>query len=115
MFLGGGCGATLRALLAASVASPWGTLTCNVVGSFLLALLLHPSVASSTEARAALGTGLLGGFTTYSTFNLEVARAAQDGHPWRAAGLVAGTLTLCLIAAAAGWAVAERWKGGAGA
>jgi CrcB protein len=111
VFVGGGTGATVRALLAAYVASPWGTLVCNVLGSFLLAVLLHPTVAASTEARAALGTGLLGGFTTYSTFNLEVARAAQEGHPWRAAGLALGTVALCLAASAAGWAVAARWKG----
>jgi len=111
VFVGGGTGALLRALLAASIASPWGTLMCNVLGSFLLAILLHPLVAASTEARAALGTGLLGGFTTYSTFNLEVARAAHDGHPVRAAGLALATVALCLAASAAGWAVAARWKG----
>lgn len=53
---------------------PYGTLTVNVVGSFLIALLIQVSLASeqiSPVMRLTLTTGFLGGFTTYSAFNFE--------------------------------------------
>jgi len=85
---------------------PYGTLAVNVVGSFLLALLMF--VALHTEAispsmRLALSTGVIGGFTTYSTFNYETLRLAQNGA-WALVALnLVGTLAGCLIAGALGW------------
>ncbi|MEK6609115.1 MAG: CrcB family protein, partial [Myxococcota bacterium] len=63
-------------------AFPWGTLTVNVAGSFLLGAIAE--VASSGERmsptlRLALTTGVMGGFTTYSTFNHETLRHFQSG------------------------------------
>jgi CrcB protein len=87
---------------------PAGTLAVNVIGSFLLVIVMH--VALRTEllpplARVALTTGVLGGFTTYSTFNYETLRYFQEGA-WGLGGLnVAANLLGCLLAGTLGWAV----------
>jgi CrcB protein len=85
---------------------PWGTLAVNVVGSFLLAFLLTARTSTGDGLPAAwrfgLGTGLLGGFTTYSTFNVETLYYLQNGKILLAAGNVALTLTVCLLAGLAG-------------
>ena len=105
IFIGGGSGALLRWLLAAQFTTPWGVVTCNIVGSFFLAALAHPDLGVSPTTRLALGTGLLGGFTTYSTFNLDTLHALQQGHTLTAVLNVAVTLVVALIAGAAGWQV----------
>jgi CrcB protein len=76
--LGGFGGAVCRYLvgLAAPVSFPWGTVAVNVLGSFLLGLLLYESrlVGSlSAETRLVVGTGFLSSFTTYSTFAVETS------------------------------------------
>ena len=86
---------------------PWGTLTVNLLGSLVLGLLTglaaHRDVP--VEVILALGTGLCGAMTTYSTFSYETLRLAQLGD-WRAACLnVAGTTVLCLALCAAGIAL----------
>lgn len=89
---------------------PWGTLTVNVVGSFLIALVLH--VASRTQtisptAQLALTTGVLGGFTTYSAFNEQTLAMARNGAWIPVIVYVLSTLVGCLAAGALGWAVAQ--------
>ncbi|MCB9664529.1 MAG: CrcB family protein [Alphaproteobacteria bacterium] len=106
VFVGGGTGAVLRWLVSISMTSPWGTLVVNLVGSALLAALLHPRLGADTTVRLALGTGLLGGFTTYSTFNTEVLAALVAGDHARAALIALGTLVGCLLAGAVGYALA---------
>ncbi len=80
--LGGAIGAISRHFMAHRVAMiaghgfPWGTLVVNVLGSFLVGLLitlLAQRYASSQEVRAFLVVGLLGGFTTFSAFSMEAA------------------------------------------
>ena len=109
--LGGGVGAALRfginlALLAVAGAwLPWGTLVANVVGSFALGWLMEWSQGAQVlgvDLRLVLGTGLLGGFTTYSSFNLETLRLLQEGAAGRAALYAGGTFLLCLAAGLAG-------------
>jgi len=90
---------------------PWGTLAVNAIGSFLLAFLLTARTGTANglpEAwRFGLGTGLLGGFTTYSTFNFETLFYLQHGKLVLAAGNVALTLTSCLLFGLAGGLVAR--------
>ena len=89
---------------------PYGTLTVNVVGSFLIALIMQ--IGLRTEAltpvmRITLTTGFLGGFTTYSAFNYESLDMMSRGA-WRLAltNLMA-TLISCLVAGALGFRVAR--------
>lgn len=108
--LAGGLGASLRLVtdgIVRSVAGdrlPWGTLLINVVGSAALGVLL----GLSPEPRAAtmLGTGLLGGFTTFSTASFEAAALALEQRRMAAAGYAFGTLVVSVAAAALGYFLA---------
>ena len=84
---------------------PWGTLTVNVVGSFLLGLL----IAVTTERllidenwRVALGIGFLSSFTTFSTYTYDTVRLAEDSAWALAFANVFGMLALGIVAAIAG-------------
>lgn len=103
------------ALVALGAAFPWGTLAVNVIGSFLLSLILHVSLNTNWIAptlRLALTTGVMGGFTTYSTFNYETLGYLRDGAWLLALGNLLGTLFLCLAAGVAGLALARGLVGG---
>ena len=87
---------------------PWGTFVINVVGAFLLGLL----VALTTERllphpnwRIALGIGFLGSFTTFSTYTYETVKLAEDGAIGMALLNSIGMLALGLLAAASGLAL----------
>ena len=105
---GGALGAGARYLVDGAVmkgragAFPLGILVVNVLGSFALGLLtgLGPTVAPAWLN--ILGTGVLGGFTTFSTVSVEAVLLGQRGRrDWAWANLL-GTLALCLAAAAVG-------------
>ena len=89
-------------------AFPYGTLIVNVLGSFLIAVIM--TVALSTEiispnVRIFLTTGIMGGFTTYSTFNYETLVLFQQ-KLWLTAGLNVTTTCLgCLLAGVFGLAL----------
>ncbi len=90
---------------------PYGTLAVNVIGSFLLGAVMFAGVETtmmSPTLRLALATGVLGGFTTYSTFSYETMRYLQDGAWAIAIGNVLITVIGCLVACLLGWAGA-RW------
>jgi fluoride exporter len=94
---------------------PWGTLLVNVVGSFLIALVMHLAVATaaiSPSARLFLTTGVMGGFTTYSTFNYETLNLVGE-RLWGVAALnVAVTVVGCLVAGVLGQAAGRAMAGG---
>lgn len=103
--LGGAAGTLVRAVVAVDVPR---TLLVNVVGAFLLGLLLgHLAQVEQTPGRRRLrllaGTGFMGGLTTYSTFVLQVDRMGWAGVGYAALSLGAG-----LVAAGVGLAVARR-------
>ena len=93
---------------AAGAAFPWGTLAVNLLGSFLLGAVMEVGLTTellSPAARLTLATGLLGGFTTYSSFNYETLQLLQSESWLLAAANVAGTVLLCLAAGILGiWA-----------
>jgi CrcB protein len=109
--LGGAAGTGARYLLGGWVlrlmgpAFPFGTILINAVGSFLIAAIMHLGLEAtviSADARVVLTTGVLGGFTTYSTFNYETLRLAQQGA-WAFAALnLAVTVVACLLAGVLG-------------
>jgi CrcB protein len=80
----GGVGAIARFLLDGAVAGragrsfPWGTLTVNLTGAFALGLLVGAAVDG--DAFLLAGTGLVGAYTTFSTWALESHRLGQDGQ-----------------------------------
>jgi CrcB protein len=109
--LGGAAGTGARYLLsgwllrAAGPGFPWGTLAVNVTGSFLLGLIMQVALATdliSPTLRLALTTGVMGGFTTYSTFNYETLQYLQRNEWLAAFANVAATLLVCLVAGALG-------------
>jgi fluoride exporter len=110
----GGLGTALRYGVGVAAARllggelPYGTLLVNVVGSFVLALVaeaLSGTLLLGVEASLILGVGLLGGFTTYSSFNLETLRLAQSGQLDKALLYTAATVLGCLLAGFAGLVV----------
>jgi fluoride exporter len=108
---GGALGSVLRFAMNEALSArlgrafPWGTLSINVVGSFLiglLAVLLLERWEVSPAVRLGLMVGLLGGFTTFSSFSLEVVNLMQNGAFLRALLYVAASVIVCVLAAAAG-------------
>jgi CrcB protein len=87
---------------------PWGTLTVNFIGSFLMGVVVVV-LASKLDNRFAplLMTGLLGGFTTYSAFSLDAITLYERGQFGLAALYVFGTLVLALGGVALGLSVAR--------
>lgn len=119
--LGGAAGTGARYLLAGWMLSalgpafPYGTLAVNAIGSFLLGLLMQVGLATewmSPTLRLALTTGVMGGFTTYSTFSYETLKLVEDRALGMAALNVCVTVIGCLAAAFLGMA-AGRWIAGA--
>jgi CrcB protein len=118
--LGGAIGTGARYLIALETprilgtAFPYATLIVNVTGSFLLGATMHVGLTTnliSPELRLSLTTGIMGGFTTYSTFNYETMEHLRAGAFWIAGLNVAATLLLCLLAGALGLALARRLVG----
>ena len=89
-----------------------GTFVANLLGSFVLGLLLEALARAGDDtgrrrrARLLLGTGFCGGLTTYSTFAVESDLLVRDGHGGLAAAYLAGTVVTGLVAAVLGIAVA---------
>jgi fluoride exporter len=111
VFIGGALGSVARYLVASWAADafgpgfPRGTLTVNVSGSFLIAVVLGLSlrgVGVSPNLRLFLTRGVMGGFTTYSSFNWETIRFLDDGEASYALAYVAATFGGCLGAGALG-------------
>ena len=113
IFLAGGCGSLMRYTVAGCAQRlsagtfPFGTLTVNVIGcaaiGFLAPLLTGP-VLIREEYRLAILVGLLGGFTTFSTYGWETIGLADDGQRWLA---VVNILASNLLGLAAAWAAAR--------
>lgn len=102
---------SLWALKALGPAFPYGTLAVNLIGSFLLGGLMFAGIeaaAISPTLRIALTTGLLGGFTTYSTFSYDTMRYLQDGAWASALANVLITVVAGLGAVLLGW-VGAKW------
>lgn len=112
---GGGIGAVLRYGVGLWVPShgdmPWPTLGINVIGCFAIGVLMVVITEIRTPHRLLrpfLGVGVLGGFTTFSTYAVEVRRLLESGRTVLALGYLGGTVVLALGAVVAGMAV-TRW------
>lgn len=84
---------------------PWGTVTVNILGSLALGILVGLwGVEHAARQQLALTIGLLGGFTTFSTFALDTIRLWEDGHSLLATTTVFVSVVAGLAAAVAGLA-----------
>ena len=112
---GGAVGAALRYLTDRAVKATWhttlpvGTVLVNVLGSFVLGVVSGLGVLLSPEWTLALGTGLCGGFTTFSTAVLDGVRLARERRSGAALAVVLGTLLWSLLAAAVGLSLGAHW------
>jgi CrcB protein len=112
--LGGALGASGRYVLSSTLQAllgegfPWGTLGVNLLGSFLLGLLFAAvqREAIPPEFQALLAVGVLGSFTTFSTFSLETLSLLQEGAWGRALIYAFGSLLLGLAGVALGVSLA---------
>ncbi|HEY7977061.1 MAG TPA: fluoride efflux transporter CrcB [Rhizomicrobium sp.] len=113
--VGGGLGALLRYFVAGAIQSaawpgyPWGIFVVNITGGFVMGLIVELSalkISLTPEMRAFLTTGILGGYTTFSTFSLDSALLIERGNYGSAAVYIVGSTTLSILALFAGlWLV----------
>ena len=122
VFLGAGLGGMARhgvglAALRYGTGFPYGTMGINILGSVLMGVLAgwYAMRGGSQPVRLFLATGVLGGFTTYSSLAVETERLLASGRAGLAVGYALTSLVVGLAAAAAGVAVAargRRWRQG---
>ena len=114
--LGGAIGASLRygvnvtSLKLFGANFPWGTMFVNVVGSFVMGLLvalMAQAWSTSQDMRIFLTTGVLGGFTTFSAFSLDFAALWERKEHGLALAYAGGSVVLSLIAIFAGLGLAR--------
>ncbi|HSN71297.1 MAG TPA: fluoride efflux transporter CrcB [Steroidobacteraceae bacterium] len=91
---------------------PWGTWTVNVAGSFLIGVLAgfaapEGRIYFSPELRQFLMIGVLGGFTTFSSFSVQTLMLIRDGDWLAAIANVLLSVAACLLAVWAGYALSE--------
>jgi fluoride exporter len=116
--LGGGAGAVLRYLTGVAAqkalggAWPWGTFAVNILGGLAMGLLVDALALRGGEGqerlRLLLGVGLLGGFTTFSAFSLELGLMLRKADYALAAIYAAASVVLSLAALFAGMGLARR-------
>lgn len=111
--LAGALGAVARYGLGATFArggAPWITVVINVIGSLLLGALVGLTVQRNVSPVivTTLGVGLLGGFTTFSTFSVDALRLVQHHRSGTALLYVAASVLAGISAAAVGYIVGER-------
>lgn len=118
--LGGAIGSGARYLFSDWLARvtgpgfPFGTLAVNALGSFLLSLMMEGALVTESlppTLRLMLATGILGGFTTYSTFNYETLQLFQEGSWFLGFADLGLTVFVCLLAGALGLVVGRLAAG----
>ena len=113
--LGGAVGAVLRFLLDRGITARWAptfpaaTLLINVTGSFVLGVVTGLSAVLGPVWTLALGTGLCGGYTTFSTAMVDAVRLAREQRAGAAVVSVLGTVLWSLLAVAAGLTLGTHW------
>jgi CrcB protein len=113
---GGAIGAGARYLFTTGSAAllgagfPWGTLGVNVIGSFLMGVVVaaaEPLLANSASWRIFLATGILGGFTTFSAFSLDAHQLLVRRDWTIAAVYIVASVTLSILGLIAGMAATK--------
>ena len=94
-----------------SLSFPYATFTVNFLGSLVLGVLLAASFLDADKNlsfKLFLTTGLMGGFTTYSTFSFETVALLRHGHTGTAIGYLGATLLVCLMASWVGFLLGRQ-------
>ena len=118
VMIGGAIGSALRYAMSTWIAEashstfPWGTLAVNILGSLVIGLftgLTGPDgpMLVSPVGRAFVTIGILGGFTTFSSFSFQTMLLLQDGQWFPAVGNILSSVVLCLVATGGGIALAN--------
>jgi len=114
---GGAIGALLRYWTSIAVHSrlgmafPYGTLAVNILGSLLMGFLyiwLIDRMTAGPALRAFLLIGVLGSFTTFSTFSIETLNLMEAGHPGKALANILVSVIVCVVAAGLGVLAARQ-------
>jgi CrcB protein len=117
VFAGGVAGTLARGALTAVMPAPaatrwpWSTFTANIAGAFLIGYFttrLLERLPVSSYRRPFLGTGVCGGFTTFSTMQIEIVAMLKHHAYVLAAGYVIASITLGLVAVYAATALVRR-------
>jgi CrcB protein len=117
--VGGGIGALARYYIAgwiqaASSAFPWGIFVVNISGGLLMGMIIEAGALKlnlSPELRTFLTVGILGGYTTFSTFSLDSVLLLQKGEYAQAAFYVIGSVVLSILALVAGLWIVRSFYG----
>ena len=105
--MGGGLGSVVRFELAGMIQPAWwpgfpfGIFAVNILGGFLMGVVVAMAAEKlnmTPETRAFLTTGVLGGFTTFSTFSLDSVMLMQRGAYMQAGAYIAGSVILSIAA-----------------
>ncbi|MFT3731763.1 MAG: fluoride efflux transporter CrcB [Hyphomicrobium sp.] len=123
IMLGGALGTLMRytvSMLALPISGdlPWGTIIINITGSFIIGFfgtltLAHGRYPVPEELRIFVMVGICGGYTTFSAFSLQTLDLLRSGSVTRAAMNIILSITLCILAVAAGHYIAAYLNGGA--
>jgi fluoride exporter len=91
---------------------PWGTMTVNIVGCFIMGVLVGWGALRglTNEARVFLATGILGGFTTFSAFSADFAALVERKNFGLSVLYVTGSVVLSLAAVFAGLYLVRLWQ-----
>lgn len=120
VFAGGGLGAVARHLINLSVSRligsdfPWGVMLINISGSIIMGMAaayfaFKADAQWSQPLRLFMTTGILGGYTTFSAFSLDVALLWERGEPLHALAYVLGSVVLSVLGLFVGLAVIRLW------
>lgn len=117
--VGGAVGALLRYWISGATYRffsgdfPWGTLAVNLIGSLVIGLIwgISETVAVSQNMRVLIFIGVLGSFTTFSTFSLENFHLLRDGEYWFAIGNIMASVVLGMALVFAGFFVSKSILG----
>lgn len=117
VFIGGGVGAALRYWLSGIVHGrfgtgfPYGTLAVNVIGCLVIGMVMgsmQERFTAQPAFRVFLTIGILGGFTTFSSFSYETVSMLKDGEFWYASVNILASICCCVIGTWAGLIVGKH-------
>jgi CrcB protein len=121
VMIGGALGSLARYLLSLAMLPvsrdlPWGTITINILGSFVIGFFGTLTLAQgrfpvSENLRLFVMVGLCGGFTTFSSFSLQTLDLLRSGATVRAGSNIVLSVALCVAAVALGHVVAAQFNG----